>query len=221
MNSPPYLELQPVAAGRVSTVVHGAPLEPEPLPVRRVDWRDASDAELAAGFADGDELCLEESYRRWVHLIYAVALRSLDSANDAEEVTQQVFIGAWRSRTNYRAASGSLPSWLVGICKHRIADRQRARGRDLRLVQTISSDLDVRLETEPIATLVDRVVLADEISRLPDPRGTILQLAFWEGQSYPQIAEQLELPLGTVKSHARRALLHLRTRLQEMTSWPT
>jgi len=85
----------------------------------------------------------------------------------------------------------------------------------------VTSDLDVRLDTEPIATIADRVVLEAEISRLPDPRGTILRLAFCEGQSYPQIAERLDLPLGTVKSHARRALLHLRTRLKEMTSWPT
>jgi RNA polymerase sigma-70 factor, ECF subfamily len=207
--------------GRVSSVVNGAPLEPQLPPARRLEWQTATDAELAAGLASGDEMCLEESYRRWAHLIYAVAFRSLNSATDAEEVTQQVFIGAWRSRSNFRPASGSLPSWLIGICRHRIADRQRARGRDLRLIQTMSSDLDVRLESEPIATVVDRLVLADEIERLPDPRGTILQLAFWEGRSYPQIAEQLDLPLGTVKSHARRALLHLRTRLEEMTSWPT
>jgi RNA polymerase sigma-70 factor, ECF subfamily len=210
-----------VDAGRVSTVVTGEPLEPWSSPARPLDWRTATDAELAAGFADGDELCLEESYRRWVHLIYAVALRSLGSAGDAEEVTQQVFIGAWRSRANYDPSSGSLPGWLLGICRHRIADHQRARGRDLRLVQTMSSDLDVRLDTEPVATVVDRVVLTDEISRLPDPRGTILRLAFWEGRSYPQIAEQLDLPLGTVKSHARRALLHLRGRLEEMASWST
>jgi RNA polymerase sigma factor (sigma-70 family) len=209
------------AAGRVSPVVNGAPLEPEFSPASRLDWRNATDAELGAGFADGNELCLEESYRRWVHLIYTVAVRGLDSASDAEEVTQQVFIGAWRSRTNYRPADGTLPSWLIGICKHRIADRQRARGRDLRLVQSMSRDLDVRVESEPIATVVDRIVLADEIARLPDPRGTILRLAFWEGRSYPQIAEQLDLPLGTVKSHARRSLLQLRTRLKEMTSWPT
>ena len=69
--------------------------------------------------------------------------------------------------------------------------------------------------------MIDRTLRAEEIGRLPHPRGSILQLAFWEGRSYPQIAEQLDLPLGTVKSHARRALRHLRTQLAEVTSWPT
>jgi RNA polymerase sigma-70 factor (ECF subfamily) len=185
------------------------------------DWKTATEAELAAGFAAGVEMCLEESFRRWAHLIYTVALRALDSTSDAEEVTQQVFVGAWHSRTDYRPSSGSLPGWLVGICKHRIADRQRARGRDLGLVNSLSSDVEVRVEAEPVGTLIDQIVLADEIQRLPDPRGAILRLAFWEGRSYPQIAEQLELSLGTVKSHARRALLHLRGRLEEMASWST
>jgi RNA polymerase sigma-70 factor (ECF subfamily) len=207
-------------AGRVSVVVTGSPPpDAEPWPARPLeDWRTATDAELAAGFAAGVEMCLEESFRRWAQLIYTVALRTLDSTSDAEEVTQQVFVGAWRSRTDYRPSSGSLPGWLVGICKHRIADRQRARGRDLRLVNSLSSDADVRVETEPVGTLIDQIVLADEIQRLPDPRGVILRLAFWDGQSYPQIAEQLDLPLGTVKSHARRALLHLRGRLEEMAT---
>ena len=184
------------------------------------DWRTATDAELAAGFAAGVEMCLEESYRRWVHLIYTVALRTLNSTSDADEVTQQVFVRAWRSRTEYRPSSGSLPGWLVGICKHRIADRQRAGGRDLRLVNSLSSDVEVRAEAER-GPLIDQIVLADEIQRLPHPRGAILRLAFWEGRSYPQIAEQLELSVDTVKSHARRALLHLRGRVQEMASWST
>jgi RNA polymerase sigma factor (sigma-70 family) len=204
--------------GMVSGVVTGTPLEPEPSPESRVDHRDPTDAEVAAGFAAGDEQYLEVAFRRWASLIYTVSLRTLQSASEAEEVTQQVFVSAWRARTNYRPADGSLPGWLIGICRHRIADRQRARGRDLRLVQAVTSEADVRAQPESITTLIDRVVLADEIQRLPHPRGTILRLAFWEGRTYPQIAEQLELPLGTVKSHARRALLHLRTRLQEVTS---
>jgi RNA polymerase sigma factor (sigma-70 family) len=216
--------------GKVSGVATGTPLEPEPSlepeppaepesPVeRRSDPIDATEAEIAAGFSAGEERCLELAFRRWATLIYTVALRTLNSPSEAEEVTQQVFVSAWRARTNYRPEDGSLPGWLIGICRHRIVDRQRARGRDLRLVQAVTSEADVRFQHESITTLIDRVVLADEIQRLPDPRGTILQLAFWEGRSYPQIAEQLQLPVGTVKSHARRALLHLRSRLQEVTS---
>jgi RNA polymerase sigma-70 factor, ECF subfamily len=85
----------------------------------------------------------------------------------------------------------------------------------------VTSEANVQVKQEPLATLIDRLVLADEIQRLPDPRGVILRMAFWEGQSYSQIAEQLELPLGTVKSYSRRALCQLPARLEEVTSWST
>jgi RNA polymerase sigma-70 factor, ECF subfamily len=201
-------------------VTEGDPADTE-MKRPRVDWRNATDADLASGFADGDDSCLEESFQRWGSLIYTVAYRALNSSSEAEDITQQVFVGAWQARAGYRESQGSLPGWLLGIARHRIVDRQRARGRDLRLVRAVTSDANVQVKQEPLATLIDRLVLADEIQRLPDPRGTILRMAFWEGQSYSQIAEQLELPLGTVKSHSRRALRQLRARLEEVTSWST
>jgi RNA polymerase sigma-70 factor, ECF subfamily len=205
---------------RVISVVDDARLEPEVVG-EHIDWHAAPEAELSMGFARGDEACLQEVFRRLAPLIYTIAYRALDSSTDGEEITQEVFVSAWRARDNYQAEKGSLSGWLIGITRHRIADRQRARGRDLRLVQAVTDTTDVHVQPETFSTLIDRIVLTEEIGRLPHPRGTILQLAFWEGRSYPQIAEQLDLPLGTVKSHARRALRHLRTQLAEVTSWPT
>jgi RNA polymerase sigma-70 factor (ECF subfamily) len=201
----------------VTFVIDDARLDPEAVG-EHVDWRAATESELRAAFAQGDEACLQEVFRRSAPLIYTIAYRALGSSTDGEEITQEVFVSAWRARGNYRAEKGSLAGWLIGITRHRIADRQRARGRDLRLVQAVTKQTDVQVQPEALSTLIDRIVLTEEIGRLPHPRGTILQLAFWEGRSYPQIAEQLDLPLGTVKSHARRALLHLRTRLAEATS---
>jgi RNA polymerase sigma-70 factor (ECF subfamily) len=202
---------------RVISVVDDGRLEAEVVG-DHTDWRTATEPELRVGFAQGDEACLQEVFRRSAPLIYTIAYRALGSSTDGEEITQEVFVSAWRARENYQAEKGSVSGWLIGIARHRIVDRQRARGRDLRLVQAVTKQTDVQIQPEALSTLIDRIVLTEEIGRLPHPRGTILQLAFWEGRSYPQIAEQLDLPLGTVKSHARRALLHLRTRLAEVTS---
>jgi RNA polymerase sigma-70 factor, ECF subfamily len=202
---------------RVISVVDDGRLEAEVVG-DHTDWRTATEPELRVGFAQGDEACLQEVFRRSAPLIYTIAYRALGSSTDGEEITQEVFVSAWRARENYQAEKGSVSGWLIGIARHRIVDRQRARGRDLRLVRAVTKQTDVQVQPEALSTLIDRIVLTEEIGRLPHPRGTILQLAFWEGRSYPQIAEQLDLPLGTVKSHARRALLHLRTRLAEATS---
>ncbi len=202
---------------RVISVVDDGRLEAEVVG-DHTDWRTATEPELRVGFAQGDEACLQEVFRRSAPLIYTIAYRALGSSTDGEEITQEVFVSAWRARENYQAEKGSVSGWLIGIARHRIVDRQRARGRDLRLVQAVTKQTDVQVQPEAFSTLIDRIVLTEEIGRLPHPRGTILRLAFWEERSYPQIAEQLDLPLGTVKSHARRALLHLRTRLAEVTS---
>ena len=73
-----------------------------------VDWSGASAEEVAAGFAAGMEACLDECFRRWSPLVYTFAYRLLTSHGEAEDVTQQVFVGAWRSRGSYRPEADSL-----------------------------------------------------------------------------------------------------------------
>jgi RNA polymerase sigma-70 factor (ECF subfamily) len=197
-------------------VIDDRPLDPEAVD-GDVNWRTASEAQLKVGFARGDEACLEEVFRRFAPLIYTIAYRALQSSSDGEEITQEVFVSAWRGRASYQADKGSLVGWLIAIARNKVADRLRARGREVRLVQAVANS-DVQVQSEGLSTLIDRLVLTEEIRQLPHPRGIILQLAFWEGRSYPQIAEQLDLPLGTVKSHVRRGLLHLRARLVEVAS---
>ncbi len=197
-------------------MIDDRPLDPEAVD-GDVNWRTASEAQLKVGFARGDEACLEEVFRRFAPLIYTIAYRALQSSSDGEEITQEVFVSAWRGRASYQADKGSLVGWLIAIARNKVADRLRARGREVRLVQAVANS-DVQVQSEGLSTLIDRLVLTEEIRQLPHPRGTILQLAFWEGRSYPQIAEQLDLPLGTVKSHVRRGLLHLRARLVEVAS---
>jgi RNA polymerase sigma-70 factor (ECF subfamily) len=197
-------------------VIDDRPSDPEAVD-GDINWRTASEAQLKVGFVRGDEACFEEVFRRFAPLIYTIAYRGLQSSSDGEEITQEVFVSAWRGRASYQADKGSLVGWLIAIARNKVADRLRARGREVRLVQAVANS-DVQVQSEGLSTLIDRLVLTEEIRQLPHPRGTILQLAFWEGRSYPQIAEQLDLPLGTVKSHIRRGLLHLRARLVEVAS---
>jgi RNA polymerase sigma factor (sigma-70 family) len=150
---------------RVISVVDEARLEPQVVG-EYIDWRAATETELSIGFARGDEACLQEVFRRLAPLIYTIAYRTLDSSSDGEEITQEVFVSAWRARDNYQAEKGSLSGWLIGITRHRIADRQRARGRDLRLVQAVTNTTD-QVQPETLSTLVDRIVLTEEIGRLP------------------------------------------------------
>jgi RNA polymerase sigma factor (sigma-70 family) len=173
------------------------------------------DDELARGLLAADEYAFAAVYRRWGSLVHAMAVRSLGDTHEAEDVTQQVFLGAWRGRDGYRSERGPLGGWLVGITRRKIIDALSARSRRLTLIDTVTHDADGRGYREGAQDeVLDRVLVTDELSRLPRGQREVLCLAFYEDLTQAQIAERTGLPLGTVKSHARRGLHRLREEIE-------
>ncbi|WP_241978907.1 MULTISPECIES: RNA polymerase sigma factor [unclassified Cryobacterium] len=171
------------------------------------------DASLDRAFQDGDERALAAAYDRWSPLVFTIAVRSLANASDAEDVTQKVFIAAWRGRGRFDPARSRLPAWLIGITRHVIADTHEARSRQRRLEDSLAATIPAHRVDDSLS-VVNRVLVGDEIDRLePVPR-QVMRLAFFDDLTQVQIADSLGLPLGTVKSHMRRSLTRLRTRLE-------
>ncbi len=174
---------------------------------------------LAARLVRGDETALEEVYDRWSALVHTFALRALRDTHDAEDVTQAVFVAAWRSRHTLTPSPSALPAWLFGIARHKVADVRAARARDADRVTAVASLPDVQAGAADQSAddgVAERLVVRQAVDELPDPRRTILFLAFWEGHSHTEIAETVDLPLGTVKSHVRRGLIQLHQTLEEV-----
>lgn len=172
--------------------------------------------ELAGLLAAGSPDALSDAYRRWAPLVHTIALRSLSDPHDAEDVTQQVFVSAWNGRHTLRPDQGSLVAWLVGITKHRIADVRTQRFRTHRNLTAVAAHTTTHAFDAHDQECAERLLVAHELERMGDPRGTVLRMAFIEDRPHEEIAHQLGLPLGTVKSHVRRGLIHLRTRLKEV-----
>ncbi len=168
---------------------------------------------LALAFRSGDEKALAAAYARWSALVHTLALRSLGSHADAEDVTQQVFISAWRGRSTFDPSLGALGSWLTGITRKRIADALEARSRTRR-VEKATAEASTTASHIVDGEYIDRLVMADELARLePVPR-EVMALAFYGEMTHAEISESIGMPLGTVKSHIRRSLNRLRTRLE-------
>jgi RNA polymerase sigma-70 factor (ECF subfamily) len=170
------------------------------------------DDRLAERFAAGDESALRAAYDRYGRAVLHLASSTLANRADAEDVTQATFVAAWMGRNTFDPHRGSLLGWLLGIARRKVVDRLRAVSREDRIVET------VRQLPEPAQTgpdpdrVVERLVVADELARLPDDQRRMLQLAFYDDLTHQQIATVTGVPLGTVKSHIRRGMASLKRR---------
>lgn len=167
--------------------------------------------ELAEGFAAGEPEAMRRAYDRYSPMVHSLALRSLGNKDDAEDVTQQVFVSAWRSRHTFDPARAALGAWLVGITRRKIADHWESFTRVRRSQEAAFTHLDPDpLTTSSDTGVVNRILIAEALERLGSPQKEILRMAFFSDMTHATIAEELELPLGTVKSHITRSLKRLR-----------
>lgn len=178
-------------------------------PAPRAQLAQPDERAVAQALVAGDPTALETAFRSWSGMVHAYCTRTV-GAQDADDLTQQVFVQAWKSRHTFDPGRGVVPGWLIGIARNLVARHLTARGGAATPVPTPESG------SEPDATdhLADRMVVTAALDTLPEPQRSALRMSFYEGLSQSEIATRLELPLGTVKSHHRRALIHLKTCLE-------
>jgi RNA polymerase sigma factor (sigma-70 family) len=177
----------------------------------------SDERDVVGDFLAGDESALEEIYRKYSALVFTVALRSLGDASEAEDVAQKVFVAAWTGRHNFRPERASLPAWLLGITRNKVVDAHQARGKQHRIATQLATNTQPPPEPVDVAA---RLIIAEEISRLDEVPQRVLRMAFYDDLTHAQIAERLQMPPGTVKSHIRRSLIKLKRRLEVWTDAP-
>ena len=167
-----------------------------------------------SGFRCGDDEALRALYKEHGTLIYSYCHRVV-GPNLAADVTQEVFISAWRSRENYDSQRGTFAAWLMTIAKRRCVDALRRAGRRPEFA-TDTTDVGSEPASEDVVAVeqvADRMLLDEVIARLPSRARRAVELAFFEQLTHPEIAATTGSPLGTVKSDIRRALAAMRTQL--------
>jgi RNA polymerase sigma-70 factor (ECF subfamily) len=170
----------------------------------------ARDGELRARLAAGDEDALAEVYDLFSPLVFGLARRVTGHADAAGDVTQEVFAGLWERPLAFDPARGSLRTWLATLAHRRAVDWVRKESRHRRPPPIAERESDGRPG-------IEERLLEDELARgvrrglheLPPPLREVLELAYYQGLTYREVAVALGIPEGTAKSRIRSALARL------------
>lgn len=183
------------------------------------------DIELMRRIATHDPQAFRTIYQQYGKGIYSLAYRILQNATLAEEVTQDTFLKLWHHKTQWDADKGSLRNWLLAITHFTAIDRLRKERRQPDLhPDSIEHIEEVMSIPRSESGWQKGVVLHTLISQLPYEQAFLIDLAFFRGMSHTEIAEAMDVPLGTVKTRLRSGLHRLRelwSELVKQTSIPT
>src|SRR3990170_2744894 len=182
-----------------------------------------ADARLADRIRAGDTEALGELYDRYASIALATALRVVADRQEAEDVVHDAFVAVWRKIDRFDSERGSLRAWLMTVVRNRAIDRVRARRSSIDL-----DDADERslLRSGPNPTLEDALPRASAsdvraaLSSLPEEQRRAVELAYFEGYTYREVAELTGVPTGTANGRLRLAMAKLRDALSGTTAAP-
>lgn len=171
-----------------------------------------ADVSLIQQVQAGSEDALMALHARYASLVYSVAYRVLNEPMAAEEVTQDTFMRLWHKAVMYDPRKGSFVTWLLTIARRLAIDTYRHQQRHP-IVNTLLIDEDTERWEQALSTGHEGDVprlLQVLLSELPEEQTQVIELAFFYGLSHSQIAQHLDLPLGTVKTRIRLGMEKLR-----------
>ena len=164
--------------------------------------------------AAGDSAAVDECLRQYGGLVWSLARRFSTDHAEAEDSVQEVFIDVWRSAERFDATLGSEATFITMIARRRLIDRHRKRTRQIDAAALVEEGLPAGGDDK------DRLEIAEDAARarmaldqLRTQERRVLELSIYQGLSHSRIAEVTQMPLGTVKTHARRGLIRLREML--------
>jgi RNA polymerase sigma-70 factor, ECF subfamily len=166
--------------------------------------RGASDGDLIRRVARRDANAFETLYRRYARPVFGLALRRLGDRMRAEDAVQETFAAVWRSARTYRADRGAGAPWLYAVARNAIVDRSRSKTDlpgEVPDAPAAEPGPDERAEKSYVSWRVHRA-----LEELPPNERDVIELAYYGGLSQSEVADFLNIPLGTVKTRTRSAL---------------
>ena len=185
----------------------------EPVPSGRDEGQQLT--ALMTLIGRGDQQAFARLYDLTSHRVLGLVVRILRDRVISEEVAQEVFFEIWREASRFDAKRGSALSWIMTITHRRAVDRVRAEERHSRHHPVPSpAEFDVVFET--VEASLDQRLVRKALSSLSPIQLEVITMAYYAGYTYQQVAEHLDMPLGTIKTRMRDGLLRLRAALEGM-----
>lgn len=184
--------------------------------------RERSDEELVARVADGHEAALLELYHRYVRAVYSLATYIVRDQAIGEDITQEVFMTLWQKAYLFDPMRGRFSTWLLNITRHRAIDILRQQRRRIQPTLSLEASPEAQESTasdQPVEEIQRELHLL--LRALPDNQRQAIELSYFYGYTHEEIARQLNLPLGTVKSRILLGLRKLRDMLKKKDGQPT
>jgi RNA polymerase sigma-70 factor (ECF subfamily) len=175
-----------------------------------------TDADLAARLVAGDAQALRDVYRTYAPAVFGLAVRVLSSDALAEEVTQDVFVRLWTNPARYDAQRGPLRAYLLAMTHSRAVERVRSEESQRRRIEQVRRE-PLRVVRDPADEIADRgdgAAVRQALADLPADQRDAIELAYFEGLSYREVAERLDEPEGTVKYRIRSGMQKMKAALQ-------
>lgn len=183
--------------------------------VRPSDWERTTRDRLIAG----DEGALNDIYDQLSSFVYGLALRVVADARAAEDVSQDVFVSVWERPDTFDPERGSLRTWLGTLAHRRAVDHvRREEARRRRAIKDASRPVSTPDVEEMALALVTAERVRSALAALPDEQRRAIQLAYFGGKTYRQVAEVLGIPEGTAKSRLRLGLRRIADALDDETT---
>jgi RNA polymerase sigma-70 factor (ECF subfamily) len=171
-----------------------------------------SDEALLAGLGSGNPDAAAAFVRRFQGRVYGLAVTMLHDCDLADEVAQETFVRAWRHAATYDPRRGRVPTWLLTIARNLAIDLASLRPVIPVDPELIAAELDLA-EYDTVPDIAERERLREAVAGLPDDQRRAIVLATYAGKTAREISELDRVPLGTVKTRIRSAMLKLRDTL--------
>lgn len=173
-----------------------------------------SEQELVSLLQQRSDTAFSYLYDNYSGALNGIINQIVPESETANDVLQEVFVSIWRKIESYDPAKGRLFTWMLNIARNASIDKIRSRSyRNNLKNQTLADNVNDPLNLQVIKPVYDNIGLRKIVSQLKEEQRTLIELSYFQGYTHEEIAKVMNIPLGTVKTRIRSALIQLRTML--------